>query len=80
MFEDPTWCTVVLVGGPYVNRMVDVMQFVENIKYETKMIPQAVLVYLTENHPENIFSEGTRDKDSPTVVSRGGLRDPTSVQ
>ena len=69
-FSDPTWCTVVLVGGEYVYQWEAVMQKVDEIGDELERIPKAVITFLKdEKPPENIYSSDNRTTFSPTLVN-----------
>ena len=70
-FSDPTWCTVVVVGGQFINMLESVMEKLKEIgRHEHLRIPEAVFVFLDdEKYPENIFSTESRSKYSPTMVS-----------
>ena len=68
-FNDPTGCTVVVVGGEYINKFQAVMKELNRIGDQMKRIPEAVFVFLDGTYPEDIFSIELRHKHSPTTVN-----------
>ena len=68
-FEDPTFCTVVVVGGEYINKIDAVMdKLAVTGGDELKRLPEAVFLFLPETYPDNIFSKDKRHRLSPTMV------------
>ena len=68
-FEDPTYCTVVVVGGEFIKEIDAVMEKLAVIKKdELKRVPEAVFLFLPETYPDNIFSKDKRHRLSPTMV------------
>ena len=77
-FTDPTWCSVVVVGGEYVNMLDAVIKRVEQIMIdiELHMVPEAIFVFLKEEkYPETIFRIESRDTRAPPVVNIVNLQD-----
>ena len=69
-FEDPTFCTVVVVGGEYINKIDAVMDKLAVIKKdELKRLPEAVFLFIPETYPDNVFSKENRHRLSPTMVN-----------
>ena len=69
-FEDPTYCTVVVVGGEFINKIDAVMDKLAVIgRDELKRLPEAVFLFLPETYPDNVFSKEKRHRLSPTMVN-----------
>ena len=69
-FEDPTFCTAVLVGGEFINKIDAVMDKLAVIgEDELKRLPEAVFLFLPETYPYNVFSKDERHRLSPTMVN-----------
>ena len=68
-FEDPTYCTVIVVGGEFINKIDAVMDKLSVTGAdELKRLPEAVFLFLPETYPDNIFSKDKRHRPSPTMV------------
>ena len=68
--EDPTFCTVVVVGGEFINKIDAVMEKFAGIKKDdVKRVPEAVFLFLPETYPDNVFSKEKRHRLSPTMVN-----------
>ena len=69
-FEDPTYCTVVVVGGEYINKIDAVMDKLAVIgRDELKRLPEAVFLFLPETYPDNVLSKDKRHRLSPMMVN-----------
>ena len=69
-FEDPTYCTVVVVGGEFINKIDAVMDKLSVTGAdELKRLPEAVFLFLPETYPYNVFSKDERHRLSPTMVN-----------
>ena len=71
-FEDPTYCTAVVVGGEYINKIDAVMDKLAgmiNWLDELTQLPEAVFLFLPETYPYNVFSKDERHRLSPTMVN-----------
>ena len=69
-FEDPTYCTVVVVGGEFINKIDAVMDKLSVTGAdELKRLPEAVFLFLPETYPDNVFSKDKRHRLSPTMVN-----------
>ena len=68
--EDPTFCSVIVVGGEFINKIDAVMDKLSVTgKDELKRLPEAVFLFLPETYPENVFSKDKRHRLSPTMVN-----------
>ena len=68
--EDPTYCTVVVVGGEFINKIDAVMDKLAVYgRDELKRLPEAVFLFLPETYPDNVFSKEKRHRLSPTMVN-----------
>ena len=55
-FEDPTYCTVVVVGGEFINKIDAVMDKLAVIgRDDLKRLPLAVFLFLPETYPDSVF-------------------------
>ena len=69
-FEDPTYCTAVVVGGEFINKIDAVMDKLAVLgRDELKRLPEAVFLFLPDTYPDNIFSKDKRHRLSPTMVN-----------
>ena len=69
-FEDPTYCTAIVVGGEYINKIDAVMDKLSVTGAdELKRLPEAVFLFLPETYPYNVFSKDERHRLSPTMVN-----------
>ena len=69
-FEDPTYCTAVVVGGEFINKIDAVMDKLAGIGLEgLKRLPEAVFLFLPETYPDSIFSKDKRHRMSPMMVN-----------
>ena len=69
-FEDPTYCTAVVVGGEFINKIDAVMDKLAVYgRDELKRLPEAVFLFLPETYPDSILSKEKRHRLSPTMVN-----------
>ena len=71
-FEDPTYCTAVVVGGEFINKIDAVMDKLAgmiNWLDELTRLPEAVFLFLPETYPDSIFSKDKRNRMSPMMVN-----------
>ena len=67
--EDPTFCSAIVVGGEFINKIDAIMDKLAVIgRDELKRLPEAVFLFLPETYPDNIFSKDKRHRLSPTMV------------
>ena len=68
--EDPTFCSAIVVGGEFINKIDAVMDKLAVIgRDELKRLPEAVFLFLPETYPDSIFSKDKRHRLSPTMVN-----------
>ena len=68
--DDPTFCSAIVVGGEFINKIDAVMDKLAVIgRDELKRLPEAVFLFLPETYPDNVFSKDKRHRLSPMMVN-----------